>query len=88
MAVIYEGATEEIRKVVHHHAVLRRGMERRSGALCEAVADRDQGAGPSASPPSSPDCCWSPCSRAASGTGGLPGPGRVRLAFSGAVVSR
>ena len=37
MAVIYEGATEEIRKVVHHHAVLRRGLERRAGALCEAV---------------------------------------------------
>jgi hypothetical protein len=37
MAVIYEGATEEIRKAVHHHAVLRRGLERRSGALCEAV---------------------------------------------------
>jgi hypothetical protein len=37
MPVIYEGATEEIRQVVHHHAVLRRGLERRSGALCEAV---------------------------------------------------
>jgi AcrR family transcriptional regulator len=37
MAIIYEGATEEIRQIVHHHAVLRRGLERRSGALCEAV---------------------------------------------------
>ena len=37
MAIIYEGATEEIRQIIHHHAVLRRGLERRSGALCEAV---------------------------------------------------
>ena len=37
MAVIYEGATEQVRQVVHRHAVLRRGLERRSGALCEAV---------------------------------------------------
>jgi hypothetical protein len=37
MAVIYEGATEQVRQIVHHHAVLRRGLERRSGALCEAV---------------------------------------------------
>lgn len=37
MTITYEGATEEIREVVHRHAVLRRGLERRSGALCEAV---------------------------------------------------
>ena len=37
MTIIYEGATEEIREIVHRHAVLRRGLERRSGALCEAV---------------------------------------------------
>lgn len=37
MAVIYAGATEQVRQIVHHHAILRRGLERRSGALCEAV---------------------------------------------------
>ncbi|MGH3164778.1 MAG: hemerythrin domain-containing protein [Trebonia sp.] len=37
MAVNYEGATEQVRQIVHHHAVLRRGLERRAGALCEAV---------------------------------------------------
>ena len=37
MAVTYEGATEQTRQIIHHHAVLRRGLERRSGALCEAV---------------------------------------------------
>ena len=37
MAVTYEGATEQIRQIIHHHAVLRRGLERRSGVLCEAV---------------------------------------------------
>ena len=37
MTIIYEGATEQVRQVVHHHAVLRRGLERRAGALCEAV---------------------------------------------------
>jgi hemerythrin HHE cation binding domain-containing protein len=37
MTIIYEGATEQVRQIVHHHAVLRRGLERRSGALCEAV---------------------------------------------------
>jgi hypothetical protein len=42
MTITYEGATEEIRQIVHHHAVLRRGLERRSGALCEAV---EMGAG-------------------------------------------
>jgi hypothetical protein len=37
MTIIYEGATEQVRQVVHHHAVLRRGLERRAGALCEAA---------------------------------------------------
>jgi len=37
MTITYEGVTEEIRQIVHRHAVLRRGLERRSGALCEAV---------------------------------------------------
>jgi iron-sulfur cluster repair protein YtfE (RIC family) len=37
MAVTYEGATAQVRQIVHHHAVLRRGLERRAGALCEAV---------------------------------------------------
>jgi hypothetical protein len=37
VAVTYEGATEQARQVIHHHAVLRRGLERRAGTLCEAV---------------------------------------------------
>ena len=37
MAVAYEGATEQARQVIHRHAVLRRDLERRVGALCEAV---------------------------------------------------
>jgi Hemerythrin HHE cation binding domain len=37
MTVTYEGANEQVRQIVHHHAVLRRGLERRSGALCEAA---------------------------------------------------
>ncbi len=37
MAVTYEGATEQVRQIVHHHAVLRRGLERRAVALCEAA---------------------------------------------------
>ena len=37
MSITYEGATEQVRQIVHHHAVLRRGLERRAGALCEAV---------------------------------------------------
>ena len=37
MTIIYEGATEQSRQIIHHHAVLRRGLERRVGALCEAV---------------------------------------------------
>ena len=37
MTVTYEGATEQIRQIIHRHAVLRRGLERRAGTLCEAV---------------------------------------------------
>jgi hypothetical protein len=37
MAVTYGGSTAQVRQIVHHHAVLRRGLERRAGALCEAV---------------------------------------------------
>ena len=37
MTVTYEGVTEQARQIVHHHAVLRRGLERRAGTLCEAV---------------------------------------------------
>ena len=37
MTITYEGATDQTRQIIHHHAVLRRGLERRSGALCEAV---------------------------------------------------
>jgi len=37
MAVTYEGATGQTRQIIHHHAVLRRGLERRAGTLCEAV---------------------------------------------------
>ena len=37
MTVTYEGVTEPTRQIFHHHAVLRRGLERRAGTLCEAV---------------------------------------------------
>jgi hypothetical protein len=37
MAVTHEGATDQTRQIIHHHAVLRRGLERRVGTLCEAV---------------------------------------------------
>ncbi len=37
MAITYEGATEQARQIIHHHAVLRRGLERRVGALCDAA---------------------------------------------------
>jgi hypothetical protein len=33
MTITYEGATEQTRQIVHHHAVLRRGVERRAGRL-------------------------------------------------------
>lgn len=38
MTITYEGATEQIRQIVHHHAVLRRGLERRAGTVCDAAA--------------------------------------------------
>jgi hypothetical protein len=38
MDITYEGGTEQVRQVVHHHAVLRRGLERRAGTVCDAVA--------------------------------------------------
>jgi hypothetical protein len=38
MTITYEGGTEQIRQVVHHHAMLRRGLERRVGTVCDAVA--------------------------------------------------
>lgn len=37
MAITYEGATRQARQFVHVHAVLRRGLERRAGALFEAA---------------------------------------------------
>ena len=37
MTVTYGSATEQVWQIVHHHAVLRRGLERRAGALCEAA---------------------------------------------------
>ena len=37
MTITYEGATEQAREIMHHHAVMRRGLERRVGALCAAV---------------------------------------------------
>ena len=40
MTITYEGVTEQTRQIVHHHAVLRRGLERRAGTLCEAVGER------------------------------------------------
>ncbi len=38
MTITYEGATEQTREIVHHHAVLRRGLERRAGTVCDAAA--------------------------------------------------
>ncbi len=37
MTIVYAGDTKEARELLHHHAVLRRGVERRVGALCDAV---------------------------------------------------
>ncbi len=37
MTVTYEGATDQTRQIIHHHAVLRRGLERRAGTLCEGI---------------------------------------------------
>ena len=33
MTITYEGATEQTRLIIHHHAVLRRGLERLAAAL-------------------------------------------------------
>lgn len=38
MDITYQGGTEQIRQIIHHHAVLRRGLERRAGTVCDAVA--------------------------------------------------
>ena len=37
MTITYERVAKQTRHIIHHHAVLRRGLERRAGALCEAV---------------------------------------------------
>jgi hypothetical protein len=37
MTITYEGAAEQTREIVHHHAVLRRGLERRAGTVCDAA---------------------------------------------------
>ena len=37
MTITYEGVAKQTWQIIHHHAVLRRGLERRAGALCEAV---------------------------------------------------
>ena len=39
MGITYEGGTEQFRQIVHRHAVLRRGVERRAGTLCEAAEE-------------------------------------------------
>ncbi|WP_154676160.1 hemerythrin domain-containing protein [Amycolatopsis benzoatilytica] len=36
MAVTEKNTTEPVRAILHHHAVLRRGLEQRVGALCAA----------------------------------------------------
>jgi hypothetical protein len=38
MSITYEGGTEPVRQIVHRHAVLRRGVERRAGTVCDAAA--------------------------------------------------
>jgi iron-sulfur cluster repair protein YtfE (RIC family) len=37
MTITYDGATEQVRQIIHHHAVLGRGLEERAGTLCAAV---------------------------------------------------
>jgi iron-sulfur cluster repair protein YtfE (RIC family) len=39
MTVIYKGASEPASEIMHHHAVLRRGLEQRVGALCAAAGE-------------------------------------------------
>jgi hypothetical protein len=36
-AITRDGATEAATKIIHHHAVLRRGLEQRAGAVCDAA---------------------------------------------------
>ncbi len=42
MATTHETASDPARQIVHHHAVLRRGLEQRAGALCEAAENGGQ----------------------------------------------
>ena len=37
MTITYQGGTEQVRQIVHHHALLLRGPERRAGTVCAAV---------------------------------------------------
>ncbi|MGE5290881.1 MAG: hemerythrin domain-containing protein [Micromonosporaceae bacterium] len=37
MTVTFRGTTEEVSQILHHHAVLRRGLEERVGAVCAAA---------------------------------------------------
>lgn len=37
MTVTYTAGTDPARQIIHHQALLRRGLERRAGALCEAA---------------------------------------------------
>lgn len=37
MSVIYEAATQPVALILHHHAVLRRGLEQHVGAVCQAA---------------------------------------------------
>lgn len=37
MTVTFRGSTEEVAQILHHHAVLRRGLEERVGAVCAAA---------------------------------------------------
>ena len=45
MAITYEGGTEQVRQIVHDHAVLRRGLERRRArcARRSSAASRSNG---------------------------------------------
>ena len=38
MTITYQGGTEQVRQIVHHHALPRRGLERRAGIVCDAAA--------------------------------------------------
>ena len=46
MTTTYEGTTEQARRIVHHHAVLRRGLQRRAGTICAVVEHGVPHAGP------------------------------------------